>query len=50
MVAPMSQRFCRPVEQYRQAPQLGMKLHTTWSPGLTLVTPAPTSSMTPAPS
>ena len=27
-----------------------MKLHTTWSPGLTLVTPGPTSSMTPDPS
>src|SRR3954454_11674225 len=27
-----------------------MKLHTTWSPGLTLVTPGPTSSIIPDPS
>ena len=35
--APRSHRFWRPVEQYRQRPQLGMKLADTWSPGLTLV-------------
>ena len=27
--SPRSHRLCRPVEQYRQVPQLGMKLHTT---------------------
>src|SRR6185437_4193403 len=45
---PELQRFWWPVEQYRQVPQLGMKLQTTWSPEATLVTPGPTDSTTPA--
>src|SRR3954468_16526241 len=47
---PSSQRFCRPVEQYRHLPQAGMKEQTTWSPTCTLVTPGPTASTIPAPS
>src|SRR5579875_2986621 len=48
--APQSHRFCRPVEQYRQVPQAGIKEHTTWSPAFTRVTSGPTASITPAPS
>ena len=48
--APQSQRFWRPVEQYRQIPQAGMNEQTTWSPTLTRVTSGPTASITPAPS
>src|SRR5271165_3063 len=48
--APQSHRFWRPVEQYRHVPQAGMNEQTTWSPTLTLLTPGPTASMTPAPS
>ena len=47
---PASHRFCRPVEQYRHEPQAGMNEQTRWSPTLTLVTPGPTASTTPAPS
>src|SRR5580693_1501249 len=47
---PASQRFWRPVEQYRHWPQAGMNEQVTWSPTLTRVTASPTASTTPAPS
>ncbi len=50
VVAPQSQIDWRPVAQYRQVPQFGMKEQTTWSPGATRVTPGPTCSTMPAPS
>src|SRR3954452_20000119 len=50
VLAPLSHRFCLPVEQLLQRPQLGTKLAETWSPTCTVVTPEPTSTTTPAPS
>src|SRR4051812_38229855 len=50
IVAPLSQRVDRPAAQNRQCPQAGRKLVTTWSPGATAVTPAPTAWTTPEPS
>src|SRR3954462_863607 len=50
IVAPLSQRLDRPAAQNRQCPQAGRKLVTTWSPGATAVTPAPTAWTTPEPS
>src|SRR5437763_1019998 len=40
----------RPASQYWQEPQLPSVVRTTWSPSLTVVTPSPTASTTPAPS
>src|SRR5689334_8631918 len=48
--APRSHRFVMPWAQNRQCPQVGRNEQTTWSPGLSRLTPAPTSSTTPAPS
>src|SRR3954454_18923144 len=50
IVAPLSQRLDRPAAQNRPCPQAGRKLVTTWSPGATAVTPAPTAWTTPEPS
>jgi hypothetical protein len=48
--APRSHRLVMPWAQNRQCPQVGRNEQTTWSPALSRVTPAPTSSITPAPS
>ena len=48
--APRSHRLVMPWAQNRQCPQVGRNEQTTWSPGLSRLTPAPTSSTTPAPS
>ena len=45
--APGSHRAGRPFRQGTQAPHDGTKAKTTWSPGRTVLTPTPTSSMTP---
>src|SRR6478735_5828770 len=39
-----------PSRQRRQRPQLTLKVKQTWSPALTSCTPAPTSTISPAPS
>ena len=46
----MSHRLECPRAQLGQRPQAGTKPNTTWSPGATENTPAPTSMTTPAPS
>ena len=46
----MSHRLECPEAQLGQRPQAGTKPNTTWSPGATENTPAPTSMTTPAPS
>src|SRR6185295_6082080 len=43
-----SHRMLRPIEQLRHRPQCGRNEKMMWSPGTTLVTPAPTSSTMPA--
>src|SRR6516225_2957964 len=48
--APRSHRLVMPWAQNRQCPQVGRNEQTTWSPGLSRLTPVPTSSTTPAPS
>ncbi len=48
--APRSHRLVMPRAQNRQCPQVGRNEQTTWSPGLSRLTPAPTSSTIPAPS
>src|SRR5713226_1317112 len=48
--APRSHRLLMPRAQKRQCPQTGRNEQTTWSPGSNLLTPAPVSSTTPAPS
>ena len=48
--APRSHRFWCPVEHDGQRPHDGMNPNTTWSPGASQLTLAPTFSTTPAPS
>src|SRR6201997_4591970 len=48
--APRSHRLVMPWAQNRQCPQVGRNEQTTWSPGLSRLTPPPTSSTIPDPS
>src|SRR6185369_4808519 len=49
-IAATSQRWKSPRPQKKQVPHYGTHERTTWSPFFSVVTPAPTSSTTPAPS
>jgi hypothetical protein len=49
MLPPLSHRFCAPSAQKQQRPHHGTSDVTLWSPGLTVLTPGPIASTTPAP-